>query len=238
MARKDHWLPTLVEVFNHGCSKSQFIINLQEEEETLQTGRELCLTLWPFINGLPHNIKTVRANLPESMESAHKFFGHLSDEEGYYQGLYKKQCYLAGIDDSILADVTPGPATKQLCELIENYCSSQDVREGILAVVTAELAATVFARHSLVFFENYFENNPPQTNNISLNVSTDEGLSWLRLHAKPQTRHALWMKRAVDSLDIHPPNKLPRQVETLVKAIFAFWRSTEEYKALKATVSQ
>lgn len=237
MARKDHWLPLLVEVFNSGCEQSQFIVDLRADRATIETGQELCLTLWPFISRLPANIKTVRANLPESMDYARKFLDQLSDDEGYYQGLYKQQCYLAGVDDRLLKSVKPGPATTNLCDHIETFCTSEDFREGVLAIVTAELAATVFARHSLKFFESFFEKNPPETNNISLDVTTDEGLAWLRLHAKPHTRHAIWMKRAVDCLEIHPPNKMPEQVEILVEAIYAFWRCSEEYKTLKISVS-
>ena len=233
MARNDHWLPLLVELFNAGCARSQFILDLQKEKDTIETGKELCLTLWPFISRLPGNIKRVKAKLPDSMEYAGKFLNHLSDDEGYYQGLYRKQCYLAGIDDRSLESFVPGPATENLCELLKGHCAGPNFEEGILAIVTAELAATVFARHSLELFEAYFEKNPPGVNKVSLDVTTDEGLAWLRLHAKPQTRHAIWMKRAVDDLELDPPNKLPGQVEALVEAIYAFWRCTEEFKTLE-----
>lgn len=234
MSPKEHWLLSLVEILNTGCSQSQFIVDLKAKKDTLNAGKELSLNLWPFISKLPKNIKSVKQNIPESMEYAKKFFTQLSDDEGFYQGLYKKQCILAGIDLNELEELTPHKNTENLCHLMSKYCKDSDFKIGILAIVTAELAATVFARHSIDHFETFFSENPDQA------IAIDEGLEWLRLHAKPQPRHAIWMRRAVDSLelDVNPPNKYPEEVETLVEAIFDFWHCSEKIRFKELSLSK
>ena len=232
MAREDHWLVSLVNILNEGCLNSQFILDLKSGGNTLDTGKELSLALWPFISRLPQNIKTVKHKIPPSFDYALKFFDQLSDDEGYYQGLYKKQCQLAGIEESELGSACADLATQKLTVLLSKQCNDADYKEGIVAVVTAELAATVFARHSLDYFESHFESYPE-----TAAIAVEEGLAWLRLHAKPHTRHAIWMRRAVDSLELDPPNKIPSSVENLVAAIYAFWRCPEELSSLELNAS-
>ncbi|MBZ0186249.1 MAG: hypothetical protein K8F91_08385 [Candidatus Obscuribacterales bacterium] len=222
-SRMAPWLAELMNLLNDGCSKSPFVRNLDQSESTLSTGKELCQTLWPFISSLPGNVKRVREKLPESMIYTKQLFDHLSDAEFYYQGLYLKQCLIAGVSRADLDNSIPDKNTTFLCLLMEDYCMKGDYMDGVMAIVTAELAATTFARHSYPQFERFFVANPPDKNIVTV----EDGLAWLKLHAKPNLRHAMWMKQTVDHLPVDPPNKMPEQVETLLKAIHGFWRCSE-----------
>jgi pyrroloquinoline quinone (PQQ) biosynthesis protein C len=222
MARITGWLGELVQELNWGCENSPYIRNL--EGDTLQTGRELCLVLWPFISQLPANVGRVRSILPDDMTAAQKFFDQLKDDERFYQGLYLQQCTLTGVDKDTLLAFKPDDNTHNLCNLMQQYCASPDYHDGVLAIVAAELAATCFARHSLERVESYFGNLPES----ELRISLDEGLAWLRLHAKPHPKHALWLMRTIEAIDSRPPsNKMPQPVVILVEAIHQFLRSNK-----------
>lgn len=222
MARITGWLGELIDELNWGCANSPYIRDLESKSksETLARGQELCLILWPFLSSLPSNVTKVRNKLPLEMVAAQKFFDQLKDDEGYYQGLYIKQCKLVDISEERLRSVVPDEKTHHLCRLMNQYCSSDDYNDGVLAIVTAELAATCYARHSQSYWEKYFESIPA----AELSVSLDEGLAWLRLHAKPHHKHAIWLKRTIEAIDT-PSNKLPETVEKLVDAIHQFLRS-------------
>jgi len=222
MARITGWLGELVQELNRSCETSLYIRNLKEGGDTIETGKELCLVLWPFISQLPANVTMVRRILPTHMTAAQKFFDQLKDDERFYQGLYLQQCTLTGVDKQSLLDFKPDDKTHNLCNLMHKYCASPDYHDGVLAIVTAELAATCFARHSMEHVEKFFENQPLAERRISL----DEGLAWLRLHAKPHPKHALWLMRTIEAIDAKPPsNKMPQPVEILVDAIQQFLKS-------------
>ncbi|MBK9144098.1 MAG: hypothetical protein IPM23_16495 [Candidatus Melainabacteria bacterium] len=213
------WLADLLDKLNAGCARSPFIVNLEQSAETLSTGRKLCLTLWPFISDLPANVQAVRDKLPGEMVHTRQLFDHLSDGDLYYQGLYLKQCQLAGLEREELLETEPEESTAHLTGLMTRYCKTGDLRDGIFAIVTAELAATTYARHSYPFFEHYFEANPQDCR-----IDMEEGLAWLKLHARPNTRHAIWIKRTIDTLNVDPPNEMPEQVEKLLEAIYGLWQ--------------
>lgn len=230
MARITGWLGELVQELNWGCENSPYIQNL--EGDTLETGRELCLVLWPFISQLPANVGRVRRILPEHMTAAQKFFDQLKDDERFYQGLYLQQCTLTGVDKETLLAFKPDDKTQNLCKLMQQYCASPDYHDGVLAIVAAELAATCFARHSLAHVESFFANQPESERRISL----DDGLAWLRLHAKPHPKHALWLMRTIEAIDSRPPsNKLPEPVAILVDAIHQFLRAKESNPRISHT---
>lgn len=230
MARITGWLGELVQELNWGCENSPYIQNL--EGDTLETGRELCLVLWPFISQLPANVGRVRRILPEHMTAAQKFFDQLKDDERFYQGLYLQQCTLTGVDKETLLAFKPDDKTQNLCELMQQYCASPDYHDGVLAIVAAELAATCFARHSLAHVESFFANQPESERRINL----DDGLAWLRLHAKPHPKHALWLMRTIEAIDSRPPsNKMPEPVAILVDAIQQFLRAKESNPRISHT---
>ncbi len=223
MARITGWLGELVQELNWGCENSPYIRNL--EGDTLETGRELCLVLWPFLSQLPANVSRVRRILPNHMTAAQKFFDQLKDDERFYQGLYLQQCTLTGVEESTLRNFKPDEKTLNLCDLMQQYCASPDYHDGVLAIITAELAATCFARHSIEHVESYFSSLPESERRISL----DDGLAWLRLHAKPHPKHALWLMRTIEAIDSRPPsNKMPQPVALLVDAIHQFLRSEKK----------
>ena len=223
MAKNINWLAELLELINRGCENSPFIKELENDSLHLETGQELCLTLWPFISALPANVADVRKKVPEGMTDALKFLSQMADDDGQFQKLYVSQCMLAGLTEKDLLEHAPDPATAHLCRLMKEYCAQGSFETGALAVVAAELAATGFARHSLPHYERYFQKKTDD----QFSISIDEGLTWLRHHAKPNMRHALWMKRTVEALDIDepvPPKTLPPTVEELIAAIYGFWR--------------
>lgn len=224
MARIAGWLGELVTELNWGCENSPYIKNLQNGGDTMAMGRELCLVLWPFISQLPANVSRVRGILPNNMTACQKFFDQLKDDELYYQGLYLQQCTLTGLDKKALIDYRPDEQTLALCDLMKQYCASPDYHDGVLAIVAAELAATCFARHSQEYFETFFESIPEKERNINL----EDGLAWLRLHAKPHPKHALWLMRTIEAIDARPPsNKMPVPVGKLIDAIHQFLKSEQ-----------
>lgn len=196
MPRTIGWLGDLIERLNVGCANSSFLEGMGREANFLSTVKRLSLILWPFMSTLPANVRQVSDRLPDEMAWAKKFFNQLKDEHGYYQNLWIIQSELLGASYEELIDFEPDAQMLELVRLISEYCSKDDFEEGILAIVTAELAATVFSRHALPLVERFYINNPP----TNTKVSVEEGLAWLRLHAKPHPRHALWMKRTVESL--------------------------------------
>lgn len=171
----------------------------------IKAGKEICLNLWPFIKGLPDNISAVKDKLSASflepqtvaaLAPGLKLLQQLADDERHYQNLYLNQCRLAGLSPEDLQQVvrTVRESTSPYADLskaMDQFCQAGSPREGVLAIITAELAATQFARIALPAFEAYFAGKPQQYPKELV----DTGLEWLRLHAKPNTRHAIWMRR-------------------------------------------
>lgn len=218
MRRLPGWMPSLLRQINWGCANSSIFESQEDSIETFQSGRACCRQLWHFIQELPANIASVRDALPPHMDAARLLLSELADDERIYQKLFIKQCQLARLNPEELALETPSPSTRHLCEVMRKYCQSEDYQDGILAIVTAELAATAFCRSALPLFEKYFA----ACGELYSEREIEEGLEWLHLHTKPHTKHALWLKRMLEDLEQKSSDKLPIQVETMLQAVFEF----------------
>ncbi len=223
MSRKLGWMPTLIERITLGCKTSPFSGGIQDAT-VIPLGSEICLSLWPFIRELPRNIALVRDSLPDNMDAGKKLFGQLADEELTYQQMYVKQCHLAGITDEQLKTNILNEASLHLCQVMRRWCESPNNKDGVMAVVTAELAATAYARQTLEIFERYFADHAAEYTNEDV----EEGLAWLRHHSRPHTRHALWMKRMLDDIEVAPGDKLPPPAETVLNALYKLWKCSIE----------
>ncbi len=218
MRRLPGWMPSLLRQISWGCSNSSIFESQEDTIETFQSGRICCRQLWHFIQELPSNIASVRDSLPPHMDAARLLLSELADDERIYQKLFVKQCQLARLNPEELALETPSLSTQRLCEVMRGYCQSGNYLDGILAIVTAELAATAFCRSALPLFERYFAACGASYSPEEI----EEGLEWLHLHTQPHTKHALWLKRMLGDLDQQSSDQLPTQVETMLHAVFAF----------------
>lgn len=218
MRRLPGWMPSLLRQINWGCTNSSIFESQEDSIETFQSGRACCRQLWHFIQELPANIASVRDALPPHMDAARLLLSELADDERIYQKLFIKQCQLARLNPEELALETPSPSTQNLCDVMRAFCQSGNYQDGILAIVTAELAATAFCRSALPLFEKYFA----ACGNLYSEKEIEEGLEWLHLHTKPHTKHALWLKRMLEDLDQQKTDQLPEQVEMMLQAVFAF----------------
>lgn len=233
MSQLPGWLPTLVSHIEWGCRNSPLLADLAQESLAIQTGRLICLKLWPFIKLLPVNISSVHERLPGNAEAAKNLLEKLRDTEFYYQGLFINQCKLAGLSEDELAQVTKSTTTTKLCQLLEFYCQDSSYIDGIYAIVTAELAATAFSRAALPHYELFFSQNS-QTYSAD---SVEQGLAWLRHHAKPNTRQALWLMRMLGDLGIVASFENPPAVENIMEAIFNLWECPTRSKFQPTTNS-
>ncbi|HEY9734044.1 MAG TPA: hypothetical protein V6C89_19195 [Drouetiella sp.] len=218
MRRLPGWMPSLLRQINWGCTNSSIFESHEDSIETFQSGRACCRQLWHFIKELPGNIAAVRDALPPEMNAAKLLLSELADDERVYQKLFIKQCQLARLNPEELALEIPSPSTQHLCEVMRGFCKSENYHDGILAIVTAELAATAFCRSALPLFEQYFAT----CGSLYSETEIEEGLEWLHLHTKPHTKHALWLKRMLEDLDLQKSEQMPKQVETMLHAVFAF----------------
>jgi hypothetical protein len=242
---RSHWLSVFLKDLETGLRQSGWVEQVSLNE--IAAGREICQELWPFIRELPANIVSVKNKLPAELEAAGKFLNQLADEELHYQGLYLKQCELAGLAvDDLKQSLEIPHAAERLILAMRRYCQDGTVLEGIQAVVAAELAATYFARLVLEAFEVYFARHKEKYGEENIEV----GLTWLRLHAKTNMRHALWMKRMLDGVEGDADNstkvadsegnaesdgqaeeqskKLPPAVEEVLNAVFELWRTPQQ----------
>ncbi len=227
MRRSWDWLSALLERIQTGCRTSPVIAGLADDRLTLSNGRFLCTELWPFIKELPENIAVVREALPtQSMTAARKLLTQLADDERYYQSLFLKQAKLGGLSLEELDAMTASATAHNLKATMHKHCQTQSLDphvNGIYAIVTAELIATVFARQALPHFERHFLNYETGFSAEEIN----EGLNWLRLHSATQTRHALWMRRMLNEIEPIPPKEIPLTVEEILDATLACWRCPE-----------
>lgn len=223
-----HWILTMSSIMSDGLSRSAWLAGINTDE--MAQGREICLILWPFIQQLPANIQAVRDKFAAEHTSSISFLDRLSDEELHYQNLYKDQCKLAGLDDSQLESAikaVPSPIIP-LIDCTNHYCRQGNLLEGVQAIIAAEIAATQFSRRVLDIFEKYFSQHTQQYGTNAI----ENGLKWLRLHASPNTRQALSMKRMLNiaeaeaSQPISPslPNNLPVPVDAITQAVFTLWQ--------------
>jgi pyrroloquinoline quinone (PQQ) biosynthesis protein C len=213
-------MPILLDRIQWGCSTSPWFVSLADENSIGVTGKQICLELWPFIRELPTNIAFVRDAVPESMIAAKNLLGQLSDDERHYQQLFIKQCYFAGVSEAELSVAEAStPAASEICAAMREMCRESGYRDGIYAIVAAEFAATLYSRTALPSYEKHFQRRANKTPE-----QIDEGLQWLRLHAKPHTRHALWMKRMLGDIEDASGNDVPYAAEILLNALLKLWQ--------------
>lgn len=234
MAQLPGWMPILLDRIQWGCSTSPWFVNLADETKIKETGTAICLELWPFVRELPTNIAFVRDTVPEEMTAAKNLLGQLSDDERHYQQLFIKQCYFAGLTETEMSIVKPStPEAAELCSVMRDMCRGSDFKNGIYAIVAAEFAATLYSRAAMPSWENYFLSRSDKTKE-----DVDEGLQWLRLHAKTHTRHALWMIRMLGDIEDSSGNELPHAAELLLGALLKMWHCpSEDVKTPQSTLS-
>lgn len=224
-----HWLTEFMVRLDAGLVQSSWLQQVKLNQ--IDGSQQICQELWPFIKELPSNIVSVKNRLPEGFDSATKLLNQLADDERHFQNLYLKQCQLAGLDPERLQNSLEIPyAAERLIKSMRHHCQNASVVDGVQAVIAAELAATQFARMVLPILEDYFAHNQATYGQDCI----DEGLSWLRLHAKTNTRHALWMRRMLDDLEsleqkhrALTSKNLPPTVDDILTAVFQLWRSLE-----------
>lgn len=219
MRRSAAWLPLLLNELQAGLKRSLLLISLANSEELDKAG-QFCLDLWPFIKDLPENIACVMESLPANMEAAKGLLSALADEEHVFRSLFVKQCLLSGLKDSDLIEPKVSEAANRLRMIMAKLCQSGDYADGMLAIVTAELAASAFARAITPFYEQYFKKH----SNAFDAQQVSEGMDWLRLHAKPQTRNAFLLSRALAALKQSNGKEIPNSAMAVLESIFAVWR--------------
>jgi pyrroloquinoline quinone (PQQ) biosynthesis protein C len=231
------WMPELARRLNEACAES-FVFSTVDLDERLPAGKKLCLELWPFICELPVNIQAVKEKMPATsshLDGGHKLLSVLADEERLYQGLYLKQCVLAGVSENEVLNTSASERAIRLASLMNSFCQASSYAEGVYAIVAAELAATAFARCALPWFEEYF-----RSNSLRFDASTiDEGLAWLRHHAKPHLRQAIWMRRMLEEIERDGAQNATRQtMEVILSAVFEILEvpQTEVRQMTKDTV--
>jgi len=219
MAKLVAWLPQLTDWLSWGCSTSVLLDNLENDVE-LEAAREICLDLWPFIKELPDNISSIRNALPPNMQAAARLLGDLADEERYYQQLFLKQCKLTGLSLDRLQNYEGSPASKAVQTLLSYQVASDRYEDGLIALTVAELAATGFCRAALPLFERYFAANAAQFQRRQV----DEGLEWLRVHVRPQTRNALLLLKTLGEIDYASQTDLPLVATNILDALLNLWQ--------------
>jgi pyrroloquinoline quinone (PQQ) biosynthesis protein C len=215
MSQLPGWMPELLGRINIACPQSR-LFAITDPDARVQAWREVCKGLWPFIEGLPLNIAGVLGKVPPGSDAAARLLSQLADEERHYQQLYLKQCDLGGITAHELRTTLPSVGAAKLSSAMRRYCQDGSYAEGVYAIVSAELSATAYARCALPWFEEYFASNLSKFD-ASL---VDEGLTWLRLHAQPNLRHAIWMRKMLGGLEESPDKNSSEPVEVVLSAIF------------------
>ena len=241
MSHSVGWMPELVRRLNEACAES-FVFATVDLSERLPAGKQLCLELWPFIRELPVNIQAVREKMPvasSNLDGAHKLLSVLADEENLYQRLYLKQCVLAGVSENEVLNTAASERAIRLASLMNTFCQVSTYADGVYAIVAAELAATAFARCALPWFEEYFRSNSNQFDSSIDSSMIDEGLAWLRHHAKPHLRQAIWMRRMLKEIEKDTGHNSTRQtMEVILSAVFEILEvpQIERSKMTKDTV--
>lgn len=219
------WFSNLLNLLEEGSVKSPILEDLARPERMIQMSQEICLRTWPLITAIPENVAKVRKLLPAEMIYAGKFFDQVADKDEHFQRLYFDQCRFFHLNPDQLKSAPQGEETTNMRALFEAQCSSDNLQEGVLAILTVELAATFFGRRSYRIAEDYFKD--PGHNSINGRKFSEQelvqGLAWARYHAKPNARQALWIKGMSEEINLEPPNKLPQSVILLVDAIYKWW---------------
>jgi pyrroloquinoline quinone (PQQ) biosynthesis protein C len=186
--------------------------------------------LWPFIEGLPLNIAGVLERVPDGADAAARLLRQLADEERHYQQLYLKQCELGAISAHELQTTEPSIGAAKLSRAMRRYCQDGSYTEGVYAIVTAELSATAYARCALPWFEEYFAGNLDKYDPSLVN----DGLTWLRLHAQPNLRHAIWMRKMLADLAEGEDKNSSKPIEVVLSAILEVLQVPPEAAATKS----
>jgi pyrroloquinoline quinone (PQQ) biosynthesis protein C len=227
MAQLPGWMPILLDRIQWGCSTSPWFVNLADEDKIQDTGKSICLDLWPFIRDLPTNIAFVRDAVPDDHAAAKNLLSQLSDDERHYQKLFVQQCYFAGVTEEELCTAQPTEDSAELCEAMRELCRDSTYEDGVYAIVAAEFAATLYSRAALPSYDKYFQKYSGKTKE-----EVDEGLEWLRLHAKTHTRHAIWMKKMLCDIENSSGDEIPPAAERLLAAVLKMWKCpTEDSKS-------
>jgi pyrroloquinoline quinone (PQQ) biosynthesis protein C len=224
-------MPILLDRIQWGCSTSPWFVSLADETKIEETGKSICLELWPFIRELPINIAFVRDAIPEDAENlaaARNLLGQLSDDERHYQKLFVDQCYFAGLSEYDLGTVDPTVEAADLGEAMRKLCRESNYKDGVYAIVAAEFAATLYSRAALPAYEKFFKRH-------STPAEVDKGLAWLKLHAKTHTRHAIWMTRMLGDMEDDSGNELPAAAELLLNCLLKLWQCPGEDTRTPAT---
>jgi pyrroloquinoline quinone (PQQ) biosynthesis protein C len=230
MSKAIRWMPHLTTLLGWGSETSRFLHPFRDEN-ALTMAHDMCLELWPLVEELPVNIAHVFNAVPDELEAAKKLFGDLADEERFYQRLFLNQCELFGIPLATLESHKPSEAAIHVKRVVGEYCQSDNWENAVLAITTAELACTAFCRVAVELYEEYFSK---QGDRFSEQQVTD-GMEWIRLHARPQTRNALLLLRTLSQLTSAGQIQLPEPSERVAKALLAVWQCPLE--AYTSTVS-
>lgn len=217
-------MPILFDRINWGCSTSPWFIDLADESKIIKRGRRIVLDLWPYIHELPVYISAVRKAVPEHMTAACNLLSRLSDDERQYQRLFVQQFPLAGLTVEEVESEPVNPRSARLCEAMAEMCQRRSFAYGVHAIVAAELVATMYGRASIPLYERYFQkyadNYTPQEIN--------DGLEWLRLHAKTHTRHAIWMKRMLCDIEDEHGDQIPEGAAAVLECFLDLWECPAE----------
>ena len=230
MASLPGWMPILLDRINWGCSTSPWFIDLADEKKIYERGRSILFDLWPYIRELPRNISAVKQALPERMEAARNLLTQLSDDERKYQSLFKNQFELVNLTVEEVEAAPIHESTQALCNMMIEMCQRRSYVEGIHAIVAAELVATMYSRSSLPSYEKFF--SPPAYQPELI----EDGLAWVRLHAKTHTRHAIWMKRMLCDVEDYSGNEIPEAAEEILSAFMRVWQCPAEESRLPSPV--
>jgi pyrroloquinoline quinone (PQQ) biosynthesis protein C len=230
MAQLPGWMPILLDRIQWGCSTSPWFVNLADEQKIQETGKSICLDLWPFIRDLPTNIAFVRDAVPDTHSAAKNLLSQLSDDERHYQKLFVQQCFMAGLSEQELGTVVPVGDAAELCDTMRELCRELTYEDGVYAIVAAEFAATLYSRAALPSYEKYFSKHASKTKE-----EIEQGMEWLRLHAKTHTRHAIWMKRMLGDIENSSGDEIPSAAERLLNCILKLWKCPTEDSKSPAT---
>jgi hypothetical protein len=154
------------------------------------------------------------------MEAAASLLGDLADEERYYQQLFIKQCKLSGISPDRLQSNHGSKASMNLKVLLSYQSTSDQYEDGLVALAVAELAATAFCRAALPLFETYFAKHSADYPRKHV----EEGLEWLRVHARPQTRNALKLLKTLGEVKYASQTDLPLVAADVLGALLDLWQ--------------
>jgi pyrroloquinoline quinone (PQQ) biosynthesis protein C len=215
MSQLPGWMPELLSRISVACSESPLLSQNNVANEVFEFGSKLCLELWPFIHELPQNVDSLRRRTPEDHHSAIKLFTQLADDERVYQQLYLRQCELGGLSSQDLQSAKPSRRAKRLAEMLQHYCARDSFENGVIALVTTELSATACARAALPLFESYFARHLSSYHPDSV----ESGLQWLRLHAKPNLRQALWLQKMLADLKLNESKSLPKPADDVITSL-------------------